>query len=855
MSTYYIHRNGTQIGPYTEQQFQEIASVGGIGKEDFIYSDKIGRWIPYKEMSAPFVDKSRKSIASDTSPSSSKRKPVRTEKRNRFKTIGLPIIIISFMALIFFIFGSQNPGPGRSGKLVLGDTAVIASAAVGPDGGIIYAKDNNLGLEGFSINVPAGAYNSEINFVISAAQIKRDTFGNDFEAASPLISIDNGQVFSNEPLLVTIPIEKTDDEFAMGFYYNRQSGELEGIPFVDLNNESITLFTSHFSDIVVSKIPNDSLKEYIAKGIDTGFRPYPDGFQMPNYGSYLAPDGHCAGQSIAVIYYYNNIKSHGELRSASNIPLWGLFDNNRHIRDVQATPDIWFDDSMAIRLCSALQSAVDKLFKAEVGSVRIDSPEYYNYLSFYSYRQKLARDDELTFYTFAYSMQLTKKPQLVFIYRTATVEPDRKKRAGHAMVAYKIEQDNIFIYDPNTLAEERKIVLDRRPAHTVNPPDNKMVNQEWWYLGLDGKVHSTDFKGLQNRYKSGDLLMGDFIYDSIRDDWYRAGDITNFFDRHPVFEPYNGATTAGGMVWLFDRIGYFGESALYDRRVVASYFRDLIRGDNVAKELFPEDVIVEVIIGRDSNGTLITTELTDNLALTAEGTASIQENSEGILFLRVKHEDKHDNVSLHMENTGSQLLNTQWKQVRLERGQNDIGILHLRSHPKTDNVYHFVNFQRFNVVYGQDDTVQIEDQPAQAESIEGYWVFVTTVQYVDPEIEKGLEEGIFTEEGGYIDPHAVRMYFQPPFVGQVMELGPMQFDENGPVMAVEVKAGDTIDFNPPYLTMIESGRWHDTTAKNMMSVQFLPDGRTATGTVEVDIGGRTIWRGSVEGVKFAPRDW
>jgi len=58
--------------------------------------------------------------------------------------------------------------------------------------------------------------------------------------------------------------------------------------------------TRHFTKVVVSKIKKDKLSGVY----DTGFVPRVNDFQISNYGSYIEPKGFCAGQSIAMAYYF-----------------------------------------------------------------------------------------------------------------------------------------------------------------------------------------------------------------------------------------------------------------------------------------------------------------------------------------------------------------------------------------------------------------------------------------------------------------------------------------------------------------------------------------------------------------------
>jgi hypothetical protein len=76
--------------------------------------------------------------------------------------------------------------------------------------------------------------------------------------------------------------------------------------------------------------------------VDTAFQPGVDDWQFPNHGSIVAPGGHCAGQSIAAMWYYD------QQRLAAKAPtLYGLYDNNARAR---GTPQLWQDDAWDHRL-------------------------------------------------------------------------------------------------------------------------------------------------------------------------------------------------------------------------------------------------------------------------------------------------------------------------------------------------------------------------------------------------------------------------------------------------------------------------------------------------------------------------
>jgi hypothetical protein len=319
---------------------------------------------------------------------------------------------------------------GSKGTIVLGSQQAVVAVDIPATGGNIAVTDPTSQIPGLKVSVPSGAYGTKTNFKVSTTAIEKHTFGKGFTPITPLITIDNGHGFAKQPMTVTIPIKISKDEFAMAFYYDRSNGELEGIPIVSLAENQLVITTSHFSDMVVSKIQKSELDNI---KVDTGFKPGVDDWQFVNNGSFIAPKGHCAGQSITSMwYYYEKYKKAGERR------LYGRFDNND---SGTGTIDFDLDDSWSYRYVSVVQKALAwdttgaKLFEKLTGA-----------------------SDYITYYAFAYSMLLTGNPQETGLYR---YDQNGKIAGGHDTVAYRIEKDMIYVADPNYPGDTtRKIVYD-----------------------------------------------------------------------------------------------------------------------------------------------------------------------------------------------------------------------------------------------------------------------------------------------------------------------------------------------------------------------------------------------------------
>lgn len=299
--------------------------------------------------------------------------------------------------------------PQKSGHTInLGPEMNLGSQTVATSGGMVSINRPDDPLDGFQIDVPSGAYDGARTFDISYAPIIGHDYDENFNPISPMIIVENGGEYAEELMLVTIPVDIPDDSFAMAFYFDTDAGKLEGVPLVDETPDSITVATRHFTNLLVSAVN----KNVLSQDIDSGFRPGVDDWQFVNWGSFIAPKGHCAGQALSAMWYYCE---------RGTPPLSGLYDNNGG----EKTSELWQDDSWGYRLASTVQKSIN----------------------WDSFENKLVEnlagvDDDLTYKAFAYSMLLTGEPQEVGIFNTAV-------GGGHDMVCYRVKDNTLYIADPN----------------------------------------------------------------------------------------------------------------------------------------------------------------------------------------------------------------------------------------------------------------------------------------------------------------------------------------------------------------------------------------------------------------------
>ncbi len=300
--------------------------------------------------------------------------------------------------------------PPGDAPLTLGERRKVFVETVGPEGGRLVVNAPGDPLDGLTVEIPASAYPNGTTVAVHARDIEGHAFGPDFNPASPLIEIDAGDELAEAFVTVEIPAEIAPDAFGMAFAYEAEDGTIEGLTHLDADAGGVRFASRHLSrEMLVSTVNLARLDRDIETGFDRGV----DDWQIRNYGSVLSPKGHCAGQSLAAMYYF--IEALGP-------PLYGYHDNFDH--PFPDTPNLQWDDEEVWRLVSVVQKTVgwestSRLFWFAFGDV-VGDPGVYN--------------------AFAYSMLLTGQPQYVAIYND---------EGSHALIVYGKRGDSLLVSDPN----------------------------------------------------------------------------------------------------------------------------------------------------------------------------------------------------------------------------------------------------------------------------------------------------------------------------------------------------------------------------------------------------------------------
>lgn len=357
--------------------------------------------------------------------------------RTLFSCLLLPVMLLLGITIISC---GSNPVDAVSNTIIAGESRAVATSSVSSSGGIVVVNAPGDSLDGMEVNVPTGAYSDSRTFRISAAPIQSHQLGSNCNPVTPLITIENGGGYADEFMTLTIPISVPDNHFAMAFLYDDVTGEMEGLPMLESTSNHVKILTANFahSDIAAlkrgvaglsansgpsrSRIFVSSIEKNVLEAAnESTFRPGVDDWQFVNYGSYAAPGGHCAGQSLAAMWYHNKKRINGRL--------YGRYDND----GTRKTPTIWQDDVGGYKFCSVLQKdmAWNSISRKLLDGVQTLIPDF------------------ITYYASSYTFLLLHRPQFIAISNDTS---------AHAIIGYAIGDGNIYVSDPNYPADRtRKI--------------------------------------------------------------------------------------------------------------------------------------------------------------------------------------------------------------------------------------------------------------------------------------------------------------------------------------------------------------------------------------------------------------
>jgi len=438
---------------------------------------------------------------------------------------------------------SEALTPETPVQLTMGSEQLILSESISPAGGTITIHGTQSPIDNFQIEIPTDAFDQDILFKIGYREITAYQGGEHFNPITPLIMVDNGKVPAQYFMKVTIPIEIAEDEFAMAVFYDEATHEIEGMPVINLQDNSITVATRHFSEFFVTVINEDVLHG----SFETQFQHGVHNWQFPNSAtySYLTPGGICAGMSLTEMYAFD---------ATGGAKLFGVYDNYNNQRP--KTKDLYDDDTLAIRLAS---------FAHQIQRVETGNTQITDWLTWQD------SDPKLGYLTFGYLMYLSGKPQLLYVANT-------NQNQAHAVVAYKKNGHTIYISDPNDPATHRTVEFDfnqnkfkpyKSSAYTGGP---EITYPGVFYLPKREAINWAALGELWNQFSAGSLGPEPFpTYDIV-------GTIQNQDSSTREISISPGMMTSEEKLMVSLRPnGFVGRIVLYDQK--ANFF-DLINPEH-----------------------------------------------------------------------------------------------------------------------------------------------------------------------------------------------------------------------------------------------------------------------------------
>lgn len=381
---------------------------------------------------------------------------------------------------------SGSPANGAAG-FVLGPPVEVASGSVDPSGGSIEVRKPGDELDGLSLDVPPGAYPSKVAVTISERTIKGHSLGASVTVVSPLISIENGGALADQPMTLRIPIRLPKGNIPLAFFVD-PSGGLEALPLLDYDDRSITTITRHFTDVAVLSEPETTINNL---KVDTGFTLGADDWNLKNMGSDLAPQGYCKGMCLTAMWYREHEKA------SSGASLWSQNPSGPGLS--AQTPHFWQDDAFAIRLVSLVQASASDTKRGELYDIVSD------YFVAEARKKGLPRPSaRIQFYAFAIALDITRKPQLM-------IADVLGKPSPHALVCYAIENQTLYVSDPNIAGKPGP------SGNTVQYEDTGGSEGDGRFLPYTSAQNTTDLEeGRFTRYNSFDFYGSYALVDAAK---------------------------------------------------------------------------------------------------------------------------------------------------------------------------------------------------------------------------------------------------------------------------------------------------------------------------------------------------
>ncbi len=289
-------------------------------------------------------------------------------------------------------------------------------------------------------------------------------------------------------LEITFPFSKHDTHIPV-VYYVDDAGNPHFISLSNIDPDAGTASFQTFHASLYTWVNNILDATVISEtNIDTGFRPIKDGFNVVNLGGYEVNNktGECWGMIAFAKWYY---EKHSNLHSTYNEQV----DQNATIQDV---------------IASRAQNSVINGYNTNTSDA-----EWLEYSDFKKYRSLKS------------VMTETNQPVILTLTRSL---PDNT--SSHSVLAYKIESEIIWIYDPNFPGDDSLYLSIGTDSLLFKPYYGHDFSSLYYEVNLIGLGGINLLESFDHILKDADIQFTNNTRSFIRVFNYSDGDIIYYDD-------------------------------------------------------------------------------------------------------------------------------------------------------------------------------------------------------------------------------------------------------------------------------------------------------------------------------------
>ena len=388
-----------------------------------------------------------------------------------------------------------------TGRIVI--QTLIDTSTVPATGGTLSYRLAGDSLSGVSLTVFDSTFQGPSRFRIVADRSTHVPLPPNVRQMGPVFVVGMDSAFAARPIALRLPA-RGQDAVVAAFFYDPASGTLEGIPLVARDDSSIVIISRHFrtDQLMVnarasatarpglSRLAAPAFGQVLIVGVTaprtvitapvtTGFSVGADNWEFVNNGTYPDPGGICSGMSVTSMYYYSQLRGQGRL--------YHHFDTFNGLE---------WDDPVGEAIATQIQHQSNwQTLWGNIGVI----------LNFWLPPGASGQYDQLAYESLALTMQVTRQPQYLAIYSS-------NHKAGHAIVAYGVNNGAIPFADPNYPATPRTATYDVTLASfdpiplSTNASAPTLLFPNVYFVGTSAMINTTSIAATFAAAAQGTIL-------------------------------------------------------------------------------------------------------------------------------------------------------------------------------------------------------------------------------------------------------------------------------------------------------------------------------------------------------------